>query len=220
MLINGKNLSEYAGKVLDEYKVSGCTLDVVTLKGRKTSSFNLLNTEVGLKNLVIPIMFRGKNRLEASNNKSMFDQAILGKTEILMEDGAMYSVVLSAIGDVTYVGQELIRTEYTFWGLRHGQYVKATGNHIYCESTFPYTDCILKTTVTEDCQEYQIGSVSFKNVVAGETLTIDGINCRILVNGEPAAERAEWIEFPKLVPGINQIQCKDALIVEFYPVYL
>lgn len=219
MWINEKSLSEYGGKLLMDYKVSGCELDVSVFKGRKRSSFNLLNASAGLKTLTIPIVFSGTDRANASHNKSMFEQIALGKSELTMDDGLMYTVVLSSIGDSTYIGTELIKTEYIFTGVRHGEYVKLQRNSVYCDSTLPYTDCILTTIVTNDSTNYKIGSVTFESVVAGEKLTVDGINGRILINDVPAAERADWIEFPKLIPGINNLQCDDTLTVEFYPAY-
>lgn len=219
MLINGKSLSKYNGKLLMDYNVSGCELDVSVIKNKHRSSLRLLNASAGLKNLTLPIVFRGKDRAEASANKSMFEQEAFGKSELIMDDGLQYSVVLSSIGDSDYQGMELVKTEYVFTGIRHGDYTKVVGNTVYCDSTLPYTDCILTTTVTSDSSNYKVGTVTFKEVTAGEVLTVDGINGRILVNGVPAAERADWIEFPKLIPGINNIQCADIITVEFYPAY-
>lgn len=219
MWINGKDLNEYSGKLLMDYKVSGCELDVAIFNGRNRSSFNLLNTSTGLKTLTIPIIFSGKDRADVSYKKSKFEQTAVGKSELIMDDGLLYSVVLSSIGDITYIGTELAQVEYIFTGIRHGEYVSVAGSTIYCDSTLPYTDCILKTIVSVDASIYKVGSVTFKNVLAGEELCVDGINGRILVDGVPAAERADWIEFPKLVPGINNLQCDDVLTVEFYPVY-
>ncbi len=219
MWINDKDLSEYNGKLLADYKVSGCELDVSVINGRKRSSFNLLNASAGLKTLTLPIEFSGSDRANASLKKSMFEQVAFGKSELAMDDGLLYSVVLTNIGDTTYIGQELIKTEYTFTGVRHGERVKNVGNIVYCDSTLPFTDCILTATATDNAIFYRVGSVTFRNVSAGETLTVDGINGRILVNGVPAAERADWIEFPKLIPGMNTLICDDVLTVEFYPAY-
>ena len=219
MLINGKSLNKYNGKLLMEYKVSGCELDVSVIKGRHRSSLMLLNSSVGLKNLTLPIVFQGKDRAEASAKKSMFEQEAFGKSELIMDDGLKYSVVLSSIGDADYQGMELLKTDYIFTGIQHGDYIVVQGNTVHCDSTLPYTDCILTATVTIDSSNYKLGTVIFKEVTTGEVLTVDGINGRILVNGVPAAERADWIEFPKLTPGINHIPCNDVLTVEFYPAY-
>lgn len=219
MWINDKDLCEYGGNLLMEYKVGGVELDISVFQGRKRSSFNLLDASTGLKILTLPIVFKGEDRANAAHNKSMFEQIIFGKNELVMDDGLLYTAVLSEIGESEYIGLELLKAEYIFTGIRHGEYVEVKGNEVYCDSTLPYTDCILTVTVANDTARYNVGSVIFENVTAGEVLTVDGINGRILVNGVPAAERADWIEFPKLVPGWNTIQCDDELTIEFYPAY-
>lgn len=144
---------------------------------------------------------------------------ILGKSEVELDDGFLYSVVLTDIGQASYPSPQLLEVEYTFTGVRHGEYVVTDGNVVNCDSTLPYTDCILTVTAIADRTNYKVGTVTFLEVTAGEVLVVDGINGRILVDGAPAAERAEWTEFPKLVPGVNEIVCDDALTVEFYPVF-
>lgn len=219
MLINEKPFIEYGCKPKMDYKISGCELDVSIFHGRGRSFFNLLNTSVGLKTLKIPVVFHGKDEADTESKKSLFEMAVLGKNELIIGDRLKYSVVLSEIGQASYPSPQLIEVEYTFTGVRHGEYVVTMGNSVYCDSTLPYTDCILTATVSADANNYKVGSVTFLAVTAGEVLTVDGINGRILVDGVPAAERAEWTEFPKLVPGLNEIACADTLIVEFYPVY-
>lgn len=219
MRVNGKPLSEYGGKLKMDYKISGCELDVSIFHGRRRSFFTLLNKSVGLKTLKLPVVFNGKDEAETERKKSLFEMAALGKSELIMDDGFKYSVVLTEIGQASYPSSQLIEVEYIFTGVRHGEYVVAVGNSVHCDSTLPDTDCILTVTVSADGTNYKIGSVTFLEVSAGEVLTVDGINGRILVNGIPAAERAEWTEFPKLAPGLNEIACADTLTVEFYPVY-
>ena len=219
MLINKTPLSDYNGKLKMGYKISGCELDVSVFHGRKRSFFNVLNTSVGLKTLKFPIVFHGKDEAETTSNKSKFEMAILGKSELELDDGFLYSVVLTDIGQASYSSPQLLEVEYTFTGVRHGEYVVTDGNVVNCDSTLPYTDCILTVTVTADGSNYKVGTVTFLKVTAGDVLIVDGINGRILVDGSPAAERAEWTEFPKLVPGENELTCEDTLMVEFYPVY-
>ena len=88
-----------------------------------------------------------------------------------------------------------------------------------CDSTVPFTDVILSATVGKSSEAYQLGTVTFNNVAAGDTLTVDGINKRILVNGAPGAQKATWIKFPSLTPGQNIINCVDSITAEFQPIY-
>ncbi len=219
MWINDAPLSDYGGELRMEYKASGYTLETSVFKGRKRSSFVLLNNIVGFQTLTLSVVFEGKDRDDVTLKKSMFDMLAFGKNELIMDDGFLYTVYLSNIGDATYPAPELIEVDYTFVGVRHGPKVVAVGNTINCESTLPNTDCILSVTVGKTEVNYRVGTVMFPQVTQGEQLTVDGINKRILVNNVPAADRADWITFPSLVPGINLLQCDDILTVEFFPVF-
>lgn len=219
MWINEKPLSDYGGELRMEYKVSGYNLETSAFKGRKSSSFVLLNNIVGFQTLSLPVVFEGKSRDDVSLKKSMFDMLAFGKNELIMDDGFLYTAYLSNIGDASYPAPELIEVDYTFVGVRHGPKVIVTGNTINCESTLPNTDCILSVIVGSTGTNYRVGTVVFPQVTQGEELIIDGINKRILVNNAPAADRADWITFPSLSPGINLLECEDTLTVEFFPVF-
>lgn len=219
MWINGIDIADYGGQLRMEYKTSGYQLDTAAFKGRNRSSFVLLTSTTGFMAITLPVVFEGTDRDDVTRKKSLFDMLIFGKNELLMDDGFQYSAYLSAIGDSSYPAPELIEVEYTLIGVRHGDKVTVTGNAVVCDSTLPDTDCILSCTVGTSGTGYKVGSVTFKSVTAGQHLMVDGINKRILVDGVPAAENAEWIRFPSLKPGLNNLECDDALTVEFYPVY-
>lgn len=219
MWINDKPLSDYGGQLRMEYKVSGYNLETSAFKGRKRSSFVLLNNIVGFQTLSLPVVFEGKSRDDVTLKKSMFDMLAFGKNELIMDDGFLYTAYLSNIGDASYPAPELIEVDYTFIGVRHGPKVVAVGNTINCESTLPNTDCILKVTVGSTGTNYRVGTVVFPQVTQGEKVVVDGINKRILINNAPAAERADWITFPILSPGLNLLECDDTLTVEFFPVF-
>lgn len=219
MWINGIDIADYGGQLRMEYKTSGYQLDTAAFKGRNRSSFVLLTSTTGFMTITLPVVFEGADRDDVTRKKSLFDMLIFGKNELLMDDGFQYAAYLSAIGDSSYPAPELIEVEYTLIGVRHGDKVTVTGNTVACDSTLPDTDCILSCTVGTSGAGYKVGSVTFKSVTAGQRLVVDGINKRILVDGVPAAENAEWIRFPSLKPGLNNLECSDTLTVEFYPVY-
>lgn len=219
MWVNGEPIERYGAKLRMEYKVSGYELENSAFKGRRRSSFVLLNSSVGFKTLTLPLVFVGCDAHDVEQKKSLFEMLLYGKNELVMDDGYMYSVYLSQIGDATHPHPQMIEVEYTLVGVKHGPLVIVQANTIYCDSTLPHTDCILTATVGQTGSNYQMGTVTFSQVTQGEVLTVDGINKRILVDGAPAADRAEWITFPSLSPGKNIITCDDPLTVEFYPVY-
>lgn len=219
MWVNGEPIERYGAKLRMEYKASGYELENSAFKGRRRSSFVLLNSSVGFKTLTLPLVFVGCDAHDVEQKKSLFEMLLYGKNELVMDDGYMYSVYLSQIGDSTHPNPQMIEIEYTLIGVKHGPLVTVQANTIYCDSTLPHTDCILTATVGQTGSNYQMGTVTFPQVTQGEVLTVDGINKRILVDGAPAADRAEWITFPSLSPGKNIIACDDPMTVEFYPVY-
>lgn len=219
MFINGKDVLAYGAKLLSDYKYTPPAITSDYFKGRRRSNITLLDVNLDMGKLELPITFHACGRRDANQNKSMFDSLCLGKTDIAMEDGYQYFSVLMDIGETTYHSEQLLECTYTFDCIRHGSYVEKHGNTIMCESTLPYTDCVLTTRVGQGGTNYQVGPVMFKEVYAGQVLTVDGIDKRILVGGVPDASGAEWIHFPTLEPGENHFVCLDQLTIGYYPCY-
>lgn len=217
MHVNGIPIENYGGALQSGYKVSGAELDTQYLS---TGQFpKLLAQRAGMKTIQTPVTFFGKDPIEAYWKYSEFCMALFGTIELALPDGRLYTAVLTKIAEEKYITDGVMDVTLTFVGTAHGPKQVVTGNSVVCESTAPKTACILTATVSASGNDYKIGSVTFPEVKAGEVLTVDGINGRILVNGAPAAQRAEWISFPYLAPGINRIECQDTLRAEFYPAY-
>lgn len=223
MYINGKPIEQYGAELRTSYKAGGVEISANIFQGRNRSAFTLLNQTYGLKQLMLPMVFRDENMQKVTIKKSLFDGELFGKeVELIMDDGFLYRVYLQDIGDAVYKNEALIECDYTCVGFRHGETVKIEKpyqNIVVCDSTVPFTDVILSATVGKSSEAYQLGTVTFKNVAAGDTLTVDGINKRILVNGAPGAQKATWIKFPSLTPGQNIINCIDSITAEYQPVY-
>lgn len=221
MLINGINILDTYGAILtDGYKYTPPEVSISHFKGRRTSFYQLLECEAEMGKLNIPIVFKGDGLRSITERKSSFDALIYPKVEIQLEDGFMYTSILSKIGDAQYIGRNAIKSIYEFRTLRHKPMVETRGNELFCDFTYPYVACDIEVTVGADATNYVVGTVTFPSVTAGQKLEIDGINGRILVNGAPGAQFAEWIEFPTLVPGENNIECADIVTVRYYPTYM
>ena len=217
MKINEQDVAVFGAHLTMDYTVGGYEIDSSAFMGRKRSTFILLNHTTGFKEIVVPIVFDKK---PVTVNKDRFEAlAFSGKVEMEMDDGQLFTAYLSEIGEITYIHPDLIESEYVLIGVRHGRKRTVHANTLFCESTLPWTDCILTATVGTTGKNYQIGPVVFPSVTSGQVLVVDGINKRILVNGAPAAELAEWMVLPSLSPGLNAIDCADPLTVEYYPAY-
>lgn len=218
MIIDRRTLEEYGARLKNDYTVSGVPVDTHFHQGARQSGFILHGQETGLKTIDLTIVFIGRDRVEVDRRKSRLDGALMGKNELCL-DGYFYTVFCSSFGNSAYQGDGLCEASYQFTGYKHGRLKKIRGNTLYCESTLPHTDCRLLVTASRSSGSYRVGSVTFRDVQAGERLEVDGFDKRILIGGIPAADRAEWIRFPSLVPGKNLILCDDTVTVEYYPVY-
>ena len=192
MFVNNVPISEYNAMLQQDYSVSGTEINSSYADNGR--SLVLLGQKIGLKTLTVKLTFFGKTSDETYMRYSMFCASLLGVLELIMPDEKRYRCILTSVGAVM-------------------------GSRLFCESTLPKTDCILTATVGSSGENYRLGTVTFPSVTAGEVLKVDGITKRILVNGVPAAQRAEWLQFPYLVPGINNIDCKDSVTTEYYPAY-
>ena len=217
MFVNNVPISEYGAMMQDNYTVSGA--EVSSSYAENGRSIILLDQKIGLKSISVQLSFFGKDNDEAYSRYSAFCNSLLGGLELVMPDAKMYRCVLTAIGTETWVTEGIMDVPFTFVGYKHDALRVVVGNKVGCESTVPKTDCSLTVTVGKSGSNYKLGTVNFPTVTAGEVLKVDGITKRILVNGAPAAQRAEWLQFPYLVPGINNIECQDAVTVEYYPTY-
>lgn len=227
-MVNGKPFSAYGGAMLFDYTVGGTEINNDYFQGRNRTSFTQLATVFKMRKIKLSVVFSGPDLEAVTLQKSLFDAACFGKSELFLPDGFFYTVVTNSLGDAAIVGigetVTKVKATYEFTGLRHKPLVTvslpAGGGKVNCGSTTPLTDCRLSCTVTTAAATYLLGGATFNDVTAGEPLVFDGIEKRILRNGAPGAANVNWTQFPALTPGENNIVCADAVTVEFYPTFL
>lgn len=228
LYVNGKGLSDFNGELFYYYQINSTQISTELYRGRNRTSFRELATTTGTRSLQLSIVFYGTNRTEALVNRSAFDAATCGLTEIRMPDGLDYTGTFTKRDMKDFVGGVGVEMSYTFEGIAHKPLVTVRGTQIACLSNIPQTDCRLSCVVSEDSEQYRIElndlAITFGNTYyapkAGDALTWDGILGRILVNGAPAAHWAAFSRLPFLVPGFNYITAPDEVTVEYYPTYL
>ncbi len=219
MFINGKDVSAYGAITLSGYKYTPPKIEQEYFKGRQRTGFTILCRETGMGQLDLTLTFYDRHWRDVTQKKAAFDRICMGEVEISIGDGYEYRSVLTEIGQSNQRTRRVLECTYSFDCVRHGPYVEKHGNTIICESTLPYTDCVLTARVGQDGTNYQMGPVMFDTVYSGQVLTVDGITKRILVGGEPDASGARWLRFPSLEPGENTFSCLDELTVGYYPSY-
>lgn len=228
LLINGKPLDVFGGMALLDYSVGEATLSNATFQGVDRTSWHLLKTIVGRRELRLTLIFTGADLHAAKLRRSYFNGLVCAKTELfIVGDGFFYDAACKSLGVDEIVGQgeteAKIKATYSFDAVRRGPLQKETiagGGAVFCQSTTPFTDARLTVTVGATASSYTLGGATFGAVEAGDVLVFDGINGAVTVNGVNAAAATSWINFPSLVPGENTITALDPVTVEYFPVFI
>lgn len=239
--INGVDIYD-VGALVEGFSVSGTAIDNTAYQGVNSTGFNLLATTRGMRSITLSLFYKGQTRRDLALKKAKIDNAIgNGKIDLFLPDGFHYFAYLTAAGEEKTLGvegQDIIAVcTYTLMGIRHDdlETVSATsGTAFQCKSLIPETDVKIEITIptagaSGNCvisDAAGIGSVTVTDVGANNTITIDGINKRILKNGAPFTGSMSFTRFPKLVPGDNTIRAyyggtyrTRELTVAYYPTY-
>lgn len=80
----------------------------------------------------------------------------------------------------------------------------------------------IKVTSKSTISNFTICGITIKTLTANRPFTIDGINGRVTENGLNKFSNTNLIDFPKAVPGKNEINMSANVTAElsFYPVFL
>ena len=223
MWINDIDVSTF-GVLVENFKVSGTPITNEVFQGRDRTNYNVIATEFSRKTVSFSLFFAEETRHAITQLKSKIDGMMYGKVELFMPDGFYYTAVAKSLGELSIIGQErnkvIATCAYTFEGMQHDSLQTEIGNTLVCTSTIPLTDCRLTCTASRAYASITIEGVTITNVKAGDVLTIDGINGRILQNGAPCAGNMSFINLPRLNVGLNTLSCPETLTVEYYPTYI
>ena len=224
--VDGVNIYD-VGALVQSFTVSGTAINNSAYQGVNSTSFNVLSTTRGMRAISLTLGYKGTTKRELALKKAKLDSMLgAGKIELYLPDGFYYTSYLTAVGEEAVEGVEgnkvIALCTYTLQGIRHDELKELTvtsGASFLCESLIPTTDCRLSCKASQAYASLTIGSVTITSVAQNDTITIDGINKRILQNGAPCAGNMSFINFPQLVPGENVITCPETLTVEYYPTY-
>ena len=221
-VINGVPLATYGGTSLLDYSIGETAVTPATFQGVNRTNWLLLKNIFQMREITLSIVFEAPDLRTAKLNRSALNSVLFNKAELFIpDDGFHYSVICTSTGAEELVGigdkSAQIKSSYTFTGVRHDPMQTLTvaqGEKFQCLSTMPFTDCRLTATVQVQSDTYTLGGATFKNVLPGDVLTFDGIDCKVLKNDENYAASVIWQDFPSLTPGENVIDCVDAVTVE------
>ena len=216
-------LEQYGARLQLAWRVTGANALGEYYRPRYGTGLVLMGgVDAGLKTITLPVDIYGDSPRDVTLRKSVLDAAAArGRVELYLPDGLYYTAVVQTLGQLDWASDTLAGCTYEFAGLAHDPAVCVTVNGpMACASTVPRTDCVLSVTVGTAAASYNLAGVRFTDVDAGDTLTLDGWTKRVLINGVPAAQRCDIVEWPYLAPGANAITAPDPVTVRYYPTYL
>lgn len=188
---------------------------------RGGSTFNVLNPQIGLKTIECSVAFLGNSAYEIQLARSALRAALIGKLELYFGfDGFYYTAALDGESDIESEGNQVEVTKLKFSGIQHGPETRTSTNPIICASTVPETSAIFSGVAS--ATSGKIAGVKFSGLTTGAKIEVDGINCRILVDGAPLASRFELHKFPTLRPGVNAIDNEgiSSFSARYFPTYI
>lgn len=225
IFINDVDISEYGAKALrNSIKIGGTKIDNDYFQGRNRTHYTLMATTYGLKTVGFTLVFIAKRLRRALEQKSKCEASMFNGCEIHLPDGFYYRCMVESIDEASISGVDglevLVECQYEFSGIQHDKLeVVEDGAEFYAKGTMPRMDCILEVTVGTSADSYSLGGATFGAVSVGDVLQFDGINKRFLKNGAPTTA-TDWVSFPYITSGLNQITALDTVKVTYYPCYI
>ena len=215
--VNGTDLSAYSCKLQSACGFGACQVDSETFQGKNRSTLLLLDQTFGPLEITLPLEFWGSSRRDTADKWTAFCQALTGRVELDPGDGYVYACVASDLGTPAWITDQWLQADVTLRGFRQRPEVTVSaetdiGALIYCQSTFPRTDCVITLPPTiltgASMVSVRLGDNQWllrRNFTGAHTLVLDGVYKRFLLSGENVTGEMEWEDFPYLVPGENPI---------------
>ena len=112
LLINGVPLDTYEGAALLDYTVGETAITNETFQGINRSTWHLLKSIFGTRQIKLTIVFTGPSRREVSLQRSKLNSALFGASELyISDDGFFYDVVCESCGASYHVVANPPRSE-------------------------------------------------------------------------------------------------------------
>lgn len=225
IFINNIDISEFGAKALrDSIQVGGTEIKNDYFQGRNRTNYTLMSTTFGLKPVKFTLVYIHKYLRGALENKSKCEAEMIKGCEVYFPSDFYYRCMIDKIGDATIKGvdgnQVLVEVKYALLGIQHDKMEEVeNGAEFVARGTMPQMDCILEVVVGADAPSYTLAGAVFGAVVAGDVLTVDGINKRFLKNGAHTTADS-WVSFPYITSGLNHVTAADPVKVKYYPCYL
>ena len=237
--VNGRDLSDFSCKLQSAYTMGACLVETDLFQGKNQGTVMLLDQTYGTMQIILPLEFWGADRADTVRKWSEFCRTVTGRVELDLGDGFQYGCAVTDLGSPVFITDGWLAADVTLRGMRHKPEVvispeTALTETIFCESTFPRTDCVVRLPGTLLAGASQASVLlggnywSLSTAFTGtEDLILDGIHKIYRLGDGNITARMDWEEFPYLTPGDNVLRVRvdgaavtQGVEIRYRPTYL
>lgn len=238
MTVNNRSIGLYHARLLN-FSVGGTPLShSQSPDGSLLRLPSVYHTVLSPRPLTITLTFFPKATANTNINRSIhermsrstdnivrFESDVSNRIiEIGLPDGYIYKAFLTSCGTPSFDATGEQDVEYSFLAIRTKAPVTqriVSGQIIYCESN---TDTpfrlSFKVAINTTC--VRICGIPIKAINANTEIVVDSELGIVTANGENKFRDTELIDFPRLVPGNNTIECSipdTEITIVYTPIY-
>lgn len=238
----GRSLSSFGARLRQSYTVSGSPITPTIRQGKNDSRFFLLDREIGLLTVTLPLDFYGQSVRDIARNMAELRGLCRDLVEADLGDGFRYRLCLTAVGETEWTGDVLCSQTLTLQGMRLGEKITVSSDggsilRLYNPATWEKTACRLtlsgfRTTsskcfvhLRQDGDSYLTWQLTSDESYNGGTLILDGMEkVNSYAGGGLPSGTMQWTEYPWLKPGESHLIVAGAEVsgvkVEWEPAYV
>lgn len=240
--VAGRSLRSFGARLRQGYTVSGSPITPTLRQGKNDSRFFLLDREMGLLTVTLPLDFYGESVRAIAGHMAALRGLCRDLVDVDLGDGFRYRLCLTEIGETEWTGDVLCSQTLTLQGMRLGEKITVRGDgnsvlRLYNPGTWEKTACRLTLTgfrftgqrayvhLRRDGKTYLSWQFTTPGSYPGGDLILDGIEKVNSYAGEGLPSgTVQWTEYPWLPPGESRLIVSGPQVgevkVEWEPAYV
>lgn len=229
MKINGEDIAKYEARQLN-VTIGNCEISNESRWSEGSLLPLIRENTVGMKELKVVLVVKGKDREDIIKNKSRILSKLLEPAEIYLDHFSHFFRVILQKHSTEEVSMRRFHTlTLEFEGYEHGrgEVTEFIGTSCRLKNPgslkSPCSVTITAQTAAESLTLTGFGEdIEIKNLKANQPVILDGINGLIMENGISKIDDVELLQLPFLEPGQNVITVSQEATVEisYQPIYM
>ena len=223
--INGKDVYTLFDADLKSMEFTHCPIESTYRKKAGNSSLEKINIDYGIGRLTMLFYVGGKSNKDAYINTGK----LLAECEncVITVDGDEfeYAAIIDGTPDVKETGIPFYNeVSITFAYVKRYPLVLLEFNNTAFSFTNPgltVSGMRIKVIPSKAYESLTVAGITVKGLIANQIFIIDGIEGKVECLGVNRFIDTNLIEFPKAMPGVNEITVSEnvSVVIEYYPTF-